>query len=437
MPLTRSASRAAAAAVASLHIAEDAAPPAPEMPQKSRPTKRKAASSGAKKATRKKSRTEDQIEQEPAPAAKEAVVKTIPRDDTPPVLVPAQLTFSFEDAKAHLIEADARFEDLFDRLKCRPFEHLERVDPFRLFDPSLPEKPTEHGLVNVFPDASAYTLTEMILAKQTSSRLPIRLRPWIYRLYGLPDSVREKRNMVSLPSAVVLDLAARFADGRLSTEKLLEADDETLYEILTAVRGIGRWTVDMFAIFSLRRPDILPVGDLGVQRGVLRWFLSRHAPSFAITISPKKLPKPPTDEQDEPSSNALEKDETDVQTAVPEDASVIPPIPKAPVTPAPKTNGKRKAKARKDDGDEDNSDNDADVLPTPFTPSINKVLNAQSGSPSDLPPLPQGLTVATLKSRLNSKNKVKGAILTPQEMTELTEPWKPYRSLGRLGLINK
>ena len=139
----------------------------------------------------------------------------------------------------------------------------------------------------------------------------------------------------------------------------------------------------------------------------MRWFLSRHAPSFAITISPKKLPKPPTDEQNEPSSNALEKDETDVQTAIPEDASVIPPIPKAPVTPAPKTNGKRKAKARKDDEDEDNSDNDADVLPTPFTPSINKVLNAQSGSPSDLPPLPQGLTVATLKSRLNSKNKVK------------------------------
>ena len=41
-------------------------------------------------------------------------------------------------------------------------------------------------------------------------------------------------------TSAVLDLAARFADGRLSTEKLLEADDETLYEILTAVRGIGR-----------------------------------------------------------------------------------------------------------------------------------------------------------------------------------------------------
>lgn len=51
-------------------------------------------------------------------------------------------------------------------------------------------------------------------------------------------SVDLMAQMKSIPA--VLDLAARFADGRLSTEKLLEADDVGLYEILTAVRGIGR-----------------------------------------------------------------------------------------------------------------------------------------------------------------------------------------------------
>ena len=50
---------------------------------------------------------------------------------TAPTFLPAVLTFSLEDAKKHLIEADPRFEDVFDRLKCRPFEQLERVDPFR------------------------------------------------------------------------------------------------------------------------------------------------------------------------------------------------------------------------------------------------------------------------------------------------------------------
>ena len=51
--------------------------------------------------------------------------------EEPPALVPAVLTFSFEEAKQHLISADPRFEDVFRRLKCKPFEHLERVDPFR------------------------------------------------------------------------------------------------------------------------------------------------------------------------------------------------------------------------------------------------------------------------------------------------------------------
>lgn len=49
----------------------------------------------------------------------------------PPELLPAVLTFSLDEAKQHLIRADPRFEDLFSRLKCRPWEHLERVDPFR------------------------------------------------------------------------------------------------------------------------------------------------------------------------------------------------------------------------------------------------------------------------------------------------------------------
>ena len=46
-------------------------------------------------------------------------------------LVPAVLTFSFEEAKQHLIGVDPRFEDVFRRVKCKPYEHLERVDPFR------------------------------------------------------------------------------------------------------------------------------------------------------------------------------------------------------------------------------------------------------------------------------------------------------------------
>jgi DNA-3-methyladenine glycosylase II len=51
--------------------------------------------------------------------------------DTTEALVPAVLTFSFEDAKKHLIEVDDRFEDIFNRMHCKPYEHLEQLDPFR------------------------------------------------------------------------------------------------------------------------------------------------------------------------------------------------------------------------------------------------------------------------------------------------------------------
>ena len=54
-----------------------------------------------------------------------------PQPASDATLVPAVLTFDFQEAKRHLIEADHRFEDLFQRMTCKPFEQLERVHPFR------------------------------------------------------------------------------------------------------------------------------------------------------------------------------------------------------------------------------------------------------------------------------------------------------------------
>jgi DNA-3-methyladenine glycosylase II len=49
----------------------------------------------------------------------------------PPVLVPAELSFSFEEAKRHLTAADPRFQDVFDAVVCNPYQKLDRVEPFR------------------------------------------------------------------------------------------------------------------------------------------------------------------------------------------------------------------------------------------------------------------------------------------------------------------
>jgi DNA-3-methyladenine glycosylase II len=64
------------------------------------------------------------------------------------------------------------------------------------------------------------------------------------------------------------DLARRFVDGAIHVHRWPGMDDETIIAELTAVRGIGRWTAEMFLMFNLLRPDVLPVADLGLQRAV-------------------------------------------------------------------------------------------------------------------------------------------------------------------------
>ena len=66
----------------------------------------------------------------------------------------------------------------------------------------------------------------------------------------------------------IADLAQHFADGKIHLHRWPQMDDEAIIEELTAVRGIGRWTAEMFLMFNLLRPDIYPLGDLGLQKGL-------------------------------------------------------------------------------------------------------------------------------------------------------------------------
>jgi DNA-3-methyladenine glycosylase II len=74
------------------------------------------------------------------------------------------------------------------------------------------------------------------------------------------------------------DLSARIMDGRLNLDELEELEDDVVIERLTAVRGFGRWTAEMFLMFRLHRPDVLPVGDLGIVNAVQRLYRLRKRP---------------------------------------------------------------------------------------------------------------------------------------------------------------
>ncbi len=68
--------------------------------------------------------------------------------------------------------------------------------------------------------------------------------------------------------AYLRDLATHFASGELNEDGFEHLDDEEVIGRVVAVKGIGRWTAEMFLIFSLGRPDVLPVDDLGVRRAI-------------------------------------------------------------------------------------------------------------------------------------------------------------------------
>jgi len=64
------------------------------------------------------------------------------------------------------------------------------------------------------------------------------------------------------------DLARHFEDGRVHVKQWQVMEDEAIIEELVAIRGIGRWTAEMFLIFHLMRPDVLPLDDLGLIKGI-------------------------------------------------------------------------------------------------------------------------------------------------------------------------
>ena len=82
-----------------------------------------------------------------------------------------------------------------------------------------------------------------------------------------PQTLREV-GLSRAKVAYLRDLAERVEDGELDLEGIAELPDEDVAAQLTQVKGLGPWSVQMFLIFHLGRPDVLPVGDLGIRRAI-------------------------------------------------------------------------------------------------------------------------------------------------------------------------
>jgi DNA-3-methyladenine glycosylase II len=83
----------------------------------------------------------------------------------------------------------------------------------------------------------------------------------------MPEERMRSAGLSGAKTASIRDLALHVADGRLPINRLSRLDDDEIVRQLSDVRGIGRWTAEMFLIFQLGRLDVWPVDDLGVRRG--------------------------------------------------------------------------------------------------------------------------------------------------------------------------
>ena len=89
-----------------------------------------------------------------------------------------------------------------------------------------------------------------------------------------PAEVIQNVGISRMKTEYIRGLAKIIDDGDIRLEKLTELSNDEVGTVLKQVRGIGQWTVDMFLIFSLNRPDVFPLNDLGIQKGLML-FLGR------------------------------------------------------------------------------------------------------------------------------------------------------------------
>jgi len=163
--------------------------------------------------------------------------------------------------------------------------HLKR-------DPLLAPLIREHGHPPFTPEPNAFrALAEFIIYQQLSGKaagtiydrfldlFPKRRFPKPAVLLNIPTTTLRGVGLSNQKASYLLDLAAKFTDGTIRPKLFPEMSNEAISAHLIQVKGIGQWTADMFLMFALNRPDILPVGDLGIRNGFKKLYDLRKEPS--------------------------------------------------------------------------------------------------------------------------------------------------------------
>lgn len=149
---------------------------------------------------------------------------------------------------------------------------IERVGPYKI----------EYG------EPTFHSLAESILYQQLNGKAAVVIFDRFTKAAGDPltpegilklsDAQMRAVGLSKQKTAYLRDLAQKTKDGLLNFERLSGMSNEEVIEHLTQVKGVGVWTAHMFLMFTLRRPDILPTGDYGIQAAMKKHYRKRKWP---------------------------------------------------------------------------------------------------------------------------------------------------------------
>lgn len=176
--------------------------------------------------------------------------------------------FSHSAAIAHLRNADPRLVPL-----------IEKVGPFalKLHDTTPFESLASAIVYQQLSGKAAATIYGRVVAACGGRVTP-------QTVLACADSDLRGAGLSFQKIRYIRDLATRADDGSLPLDSLARLPDDEVIEVLTVVKGIGVWTAQMYLMFGLGRPDVLPVADLGIQKGMQQLYRMRAMPDAARMI---------------------------------------------------------------------------------------------------------------------------------------------------------
>jgi DNA-3-methyladenine glycosylase II len=150
-------------------------------------------------------------------------------------------------------------------------ELIDEIGPDGLGDPRRGLAPGDHygALVRSIVGQQLSTKAARAIYTRLTDRYGGRTPTPVEVLEDDPDELRAAAGLSRAKTQFLRSLAEHVIDGSLELERLDELPDDEVIAELVAVKGLGEWTSHMFLMFHLQRPDVLPVGDLGIRRAMM------------------------------------------------------------------------------------------------------------------------------------------------------------------------